>query len=53
MNLSEKDAKQALKAGNAAGEYLDRIKIYDVRTLSKAQWNEFINIICIEFALPF
>ncbi len=53
MNINQKEHIQLNKAGNAAGAYLDKLTKYDLRTLTKQEWEEFIKTICVEYYLPF
>jgi len=41
-DTTEKENEMVLAAGKNGGEYLDDIKKYDLRTLNKDEWSQFL-----------
>lgn len=53
MDIQPHEKERCVRAGKAGGEYLDSIKKYDLRELSKAEWDQFIECVCMEWSVPF
>jgi hypothetical protein len=49
MNADNWQQKAIDEAGIAGGEYLDSIKKTDLSQLDRMEWNNFIEIICINY----
>lgn len=52
-DLNEKEKLIARECGKRGGQYLDKIKKYDVRELTTEQWDTFIELICYDPSIPF
>lgn len=51
MDIQPHEKMLCIKAGKMGGEYLDSLNKYDVRTLTKEEWTQFIE--CIYMAFDF
>ena len=53
MDIQDHEKQRCVRAGKAGGAYLDSIQKYDLRALSQAEWNQFIECVCMDYCIPF